>query len=144
MPTFDAAVVVETLDYKFEPFVKAHGTTPEPTDEMIGQFMADMKTVAGEIADLAGVAVEDASDPIAVLRALDDLDPKVFVGTMDKMSELYGKLCQGKPSAAQLGALPLRARLLYFNWLAEQMLSPEAAAGAGNAQVVTLPRSVAG
>lgn len=139
MAGFTAQGVVDALDYDFRPYVNAHGTTPEPTDQQISQFLKDIRdTVKGA----EGKLPEDlpGDDPVALLNALDDLEPDIVVQLMAQMSEAYSKLCSGKPSAQEISDLPMRVRQIFFNWLQTEVMAPEAATGGGNVRALS-PRS---
>jgi hypothetical protein len=41
-------------------------------------------------------------------------------------------------------ALPMRIRTIFYRWLQEEVMSPEAVSGGGNAQVTTLRSAAAG
>lgn len=141
MPQFDAAGVVEGLECKLKPYAEFDGVIPEPTDKQIGEFLARLKKVMKEAQEKLGLKEEvDVTDTEQVAKALDDLDPDEFVAVADEMAALHADLCSGTPSKAQILAVPLRRRLLFFNWLQSEVMSPEAAAPAGNGQVRTLPR----
>jgi hypothetical protein len=144
MPLFDAGVVVESLEYDFtKAGVKAKGTIPEPTDEQIGQFLGGLRELARKASEVGDLEVDD-TDPAAMLGLLNSLDPVKFVEVLSSTSEVYAKLCSDRPTAEQISALPLRVRYKFFGWLQSEVVSPEAGPGAGNAQVVTLPRTAAG
>lgn len=143
MAGFTAQGVVEALDYDFNPYVKAAGTIPEPTDRQIADFLTDMKTVFKEVKDDLPQGI-DLDDSNSVMSALDDLDPEVNIKLSGRMSEVYSKLCSNKPTAKQILDLPPRIRQIFFAWVQSEVMSPEAATGAGNAQVTHLRSGRAG
>ena len=143
MPAFSAESVVEALDYSFLPYTDARGTIREPTDQQIAAFLTGVKKVVKESEDKLPSGV-DPADPSSVMAALDDLDPEDMVSLMGKMAALYGDLCSGDPSKAQILALPMRVRQQFFLWLQTEVMSPEAGPGAGKARVTQLPRAAAG
>ena len=143
MPRFDAATVVEALEWTFEPFVKkAHGVIKEPTDDQITRYLNDMKKMVEEVRVKVPHAT-DSTDPVDLMGALDDLDPESVQVLTEKMAGIYAQLCSGDPSREQILALPPRRRTMFYGWLQQEVMSPEAAPAAGNAQVKTL-RSAAG
>lgn len=143
MPGFVAEGVVEALDYDFRPYSKAHGTIPEPTDAQIAEFLRGIKKVFKEAEkDLPDNL--DMDDPVALLKAIDDLDPAVQVKAMADMTGVYAELCSGTPSAGQITELPMRVRSIFFNWLQSEVMAPEAATGGGPAQVKPLRTARAG
>jgi hypothetical protein len=151
VPGFVAKGVVEPLDYDFAPYSSASGTIKEPSDEQIGQFLEDMKKFYGSLAseqasfdDLARGDDGGRPDPARILEALNDLDLGGMIGKIGEMASAYSKLCSGRPTAAQIQSLPLRVRAHFFAWLQGEVVNPEAAPGAGKAQVVTLRTEKAG
>lgn len=150
MPKFDAGSVVEPLEYDFTtvrgyPHERAKGTIKEPTDEMITQFIGrlrDMMKQAGSIAE--NVAEMDMSNPTAFFQQLDTFDPDQLLAVFSGMAEAYGELCSNQPSAQEIADLPLRVRVRFFAWLQEEVVSPEAGAGAGIAAVTPLRSAAAG
>lgn len=143
MAGFDAGHVVNPLDYDFRPFEKAKGVIKEPTDDQITEFLSGMKKVFDDVkGDLPEGAVPD--DPVAMLAAMDGLEPDIIKKALGQMSQVYAELCSGKPSAAEIQALPLRIRSKFFEWLAGEVMSPEAVPGAGTRPVSTLPHAAAG
>lgn len=145
MPAFSAENVVEPLAWDFAPYVNAKGTIPEPTDRQIAEFLSGIKRVVKEAeADADLPQNVDATDPAAVLSALDALDPEKTVEAAGKMGAVYAGLCSGTPSAEQIMALPMRVRTIFFSWLQDEVMNPEAVAPAGNGQVRSLPVGRAG
>ena len=153
MPQFDASGIVEGLECKLKPYAEFDGVIPEPTDKQIGEFLSGLKRIMAEAKEKLGREEEiDLTDTGQVAKALDDLDPDEFVKVCDDMAGLHAALCgeraepdgtvvvPGKPSKAQILAVPLRRRLLFYNWLQGEVMSPEAAAPAGNGRLATLPR----
>jgi hypothetical protein len=141
MPQFDASGVVEGLECKLKPYADFDGLIPEPTDQQIGEFLAGLKKVMKEARDKLGLAEEiDVTDTEAMAKALDELDPEEFVRVADEMAGLHAALCSDTPSKAQILAVPMRRRMLFFNWLQSEVMNPEAATPGGNAQVASLPR----
>ena len=136
MPSFDAGSVADPLHVKLKPHADFDDTITEPTDEMIGAFMAGVKNLfadAGEALGLSGNVGPDSS-PDELQAAFGDLDPDSFVQVMKDMAALHSALCSGRPTTEQLLALPLRKRLLFYGWLQSEVMSPEAETPAGNGQ----------
>jgi hypothetical protein len=143
MPKFEAAGVVEALDFDLRPYVDAHGTIPEPSDRQVAEFMNGMKKVVKEQQDHIPAGV-DPNDPAQLLQALNDLDPETVIKLMAEMSGVYAKVCSGTPTKTQIQGLPIRVRQIFFGWLQSELLNPEAAPGAGNGAATTPPLAVAG
>ena len=147
MPQFDAETIVEPITIKLEPYVKGFGWTAvdEPSDKQIGKFLKGLKEVMSDAQKAMGTSEGiDPSDVDQTLKALDSLEPEKFVEFAERMADLHADLCSGTPSKTQLLAVPLRRRMLLFNWLQGEVLNPEAASGAGNGQVRVLPSRAAG
>lgn len=141
MPQFDASGVVEGLECRLLPYADFDGVIPEPSDKQVGEYLAALQKALAESREKREARGDvDTSDPEAVARALEELDPEDFARTAGKMAAIYSALCSGTPSAEQILALPRRPRLVFYNWLQNEVLNPEAATPAGNAQVRTLPR----
>ena len=140
---FNAATVVEDLDWTFEPYVKgAKGKIAEPNDSQISTFLREFKAIVAEVRAKVPTVAEDA-DAVDLMAALDDLDPDTIDELTGQMAGLYAALCSAEPSREQILALPPRRRGMFYGWLQQEVMSPEAAPAAGNAQVTTL-RSAAG
>jgi hypothetical protein len=149
MAGFNAATVVEALDYTFEPYVPGcHGTIKEPSDEQIAEFLDGMKALFAEGSQKGLKELEpDAQgnpDPESLLAGLDALSSSDTLAMMKKMNAVFSALCSGKPTALQIGKLPLRRRAAFFAWLQREVVSPEAGTGAGNGQLIRLPSAAAG
>lgn len=144
MPGFNAATVVEPLDWSFEPFVKgAKGTIKEPNDDQIAQFLTDVKTFTAKFKDMVPEDI-DGDDPAQLIAALNDLDPQIVKTVNGEAADVFAALCSGTPSAAVILEVPPRIRNMFFVWLQQEVMSPEAVPGGGSAQVVTLQPSAAG
>lgn len=145
MPKFDASAVYSALDYDFSAAgVDAKGRVPEPTDAMIGKFLAGLKALVKEIQDSAKLGEVDTDNPLAVLEALNSLDPETFVDALNKMADHYAELTRGQPSKEVLLQLPLRVRQAFYAWIQTEVINPEAGSGATNQQGKTQLSAVAG
>lgn len=151
MPKFDAGAVVEPLDYDFTtikgyPHKRARGTIPEPSDEQIANLLAALREQAATAGKMVepGNEAQDFSDPTAFLHQLDNFDPAVFTELYAKVGRAYADLCSGQPSYEEIMSLPMRVRNRFFAWVMEEVVSPEAGTGAGNAAVIPLRTPVAG
>jgi hypothetical protein len=140
---FKAEGVVEALDYDLKPYVNAAGTIPEPTDTQIAEFLTGIKAVFKE-AEKDLPTDLDTEDPGVLLGAIDALDPTAQIKAMGEMAKVYAGLCSNTPSAEEITQLPMRVRTIFFNWLQQEVMAPEAATGGGNAQVSTLRTARAG
>jgi hypothetical protein len=144
MAAFNAGTVVEALDWTFEPFVPgAKGVVKEPNDAQITQYLRDLKAIAAEIKAKVPDA-PDGNDPADLMSSLDALDPEGISELTGKMAGIVAALCSGDPSKETILALPPRRRVMFFGWLQQEVMSPEAAPGGGSAQVRTLRSAAAG
>ena len=136
MAGFDAGSVVEPLSYTFRPHVEAAGTIREPDDKQIAAFLTGLKEIGAEFRDKIPEDV-DTGNPAEILAAIEDLDTSVVLQVNAKLAGLYADLCSGAPSRSQVLALPPRIRTIFFSWLQQEVLSPEAVPGGGSTQQPT-------
>lgn len=145
MPKFDAKEIYSALDYDFTAAgVKDKGTVPEPTDAMIGKFLAGLKVIVSEVREAAKLEDVDTDDPMAVLEALNSLDADMFVDQLHKLAAHYAELTRGQPSLETLLALPLRVRQGFYAWIQTEVINPEAGSGASSQPEKTRLSAVAG
>lgn len=144
MPGFNAGSVVEPLDYDFNPYIKAEGVIKEPTDKQIGGLLASIKDLGKKITADAGIDGLNTEDPFAVMLALENLDPDVFVTVMGDMAATFSELCSGHPTKTQILGLPLRVRMGFYTWLMSEVINPEASTGAGSGATPTPMPAAAG
>lgn len=144
MAGFNAAAVVEPLEYTLRPHVDKAGIIREPTDRQIADYLAGFKKLIkdfrGQMPD--GLVAGGTSDIAAILTAVEDLDPEVILKFNAETAALFADLCSGDPSKDDILALPPRIRAMFLAWVQREVMSPEAAPGGGSGQVKTL-RSVA-
>lgn len=143
MAGFDAGLVVSPLDFSFEPYTKVKGRVPEPNDQQIADFMNAIKVVMTAAQKELNVEV-DATDPVAMMKAVEGFDPAKVIKMLSDMADAYAALCSNKPSADQLLAVPLRVRAAFYAWIQNEVVNPEAGPGAGTASVIPLKREAAG
>jgi len=144
VPGFNAATVVEPLDWTFEPYVPgAKGVIKEPGDKQITAYLKGLKQLTADVQAKVPTVEADA-DPVDLMTAIDDLDPEIVAEMTEKMAAICADLCSGDPSKETILALPPRRRIMFYGWLQAEVMNPEAAPGAGNAQVTTLRSAVAG
>jgi hypothetical protein len=157
MPAFDAGSVVEPLAWKFRPFLEAAGTIAEPTDEQIVTFLTDVKALVARLHEKAreraateagepgtDLALPGGRDPADLVDAIEELDPSVVGEFHQELAGIFAALCSGEPGKETLLRLPMRIRVLFYSWLREQVMNPEAVPGGGSAQVTTLRPAAAG
>jgi hypothetical protein len=144
MAGFDAGTVVEPLDYKFEAFAPGcNGRISEPTDDQIVKFLTDIKELVTRLHKEAEASVA-SRDPADLVDAIEELDPSVVGEFHQELAGIFAGLCSDTPSREAILRLPMRVRVVFYGWLREQVMNPEAAPGAGNAQVTTLRSAAAG
>jgi hypothetical protein len=154
---FNAATVVEALEWTFEPMLKAKGVIAEPTDDQIVKFLTDVKALVARLQEKArqraaggaaepgtDLAVPAGRDPADLVDAIEELDPSVVGEFHQELAGIFAELCSGDPGKETLLKLPMRIRVVFYGWLREQVMNPEAAPGGGNAQVTTLRSAAAG
>lgn len=140
---FDAATVVEPLDWDFTKFDAGQGIVPEPADRAIDQFFKDLTAAQKKIMEKAGLPWGKDVTPERLLVAIADLPEESTVGIADYMAELnkvFAKLCKQQPSAAQLAKLPLRIRLRFFVWLVRELRPEDFGAASMRAPVIPINR----
>ena len=119
------ATQVEGLDYDLRPYVDAHGTVPEPSDDLVEAFYYGLANVLKEALGeerLEGVNIRNA-DELAPLMA--DLSREDYKATRVTLLDLYANLCDGRPSRDELEALPYRVRQAFYGAV-QEWLRPEA------------------
>jgi len=150
MATFDAAAIVEPLNWTFAAFVPgAEGCITEPDDKQIARFWADLRKLtadtarhAEELSRAHADARTDGGDEHQDRTAADEDDVEAAVELHRRTAEIYSALCSGSPSEKEILSLPMRIRIPFYTWLRKEVMDPEAVAGGGKAQVANL-RSVA-
>lgn len=145
MAGFDAASVVEPLDYTLRPHVDKAGTIREPNDRQIADYLAGYQQMIRDYRDrLPDELVAGGGNPDvgAVLDAATELDTELVIKLNADVAALVAGLCSNDPSKDDILGLPPRIRSMFCAWVQKEVMSPEAVPGGGNAQVKTL-RSVA-
>lgn len=136
---FNAGEVVKPLDWDFTAFEAGKGTVPEPSDRDIERLFQDLSKVSREVMGIAGLgeAAENA-DPERVMQAMADMPEELGISKLVAgFTKAFAKLCKDQPTAIQLNKLPMRVRMRFYMWLAEE-LRPEAV-GAGSMPPLQLP-----
>jgi hypothetical protein len=145
LAAFDSGKVVEALDYSFEKHLgKGHkGTVREPNDRQIGDYLTAVKKLIESYKEKIPTDV-DTSNPAELVLALDSLNPEEVIDFNEKMAGIYAALCSGEPSRDELLGLPMRIRTVFYGWLQQEVMSPEAVPAGGNSPVTTLRSAAAG
>lgn len=165
MATFNAASILEPLDYDFtslagEPnniseLADARGTTPEPSSPQVQAFFqasarevqrvqreARKALADAEAAEASGEPVPEPTD--AELAAQDKAEEKRAEASRRRQAAMVSKLCSGNPSAEILMKLPHRMASAYGEWLVGEINDPEAVTGAGRPPLAIVRSPVAG
>jgi hypothetical protein len=144
MAKFDASKVVEPLDYDLRPHYDKYGTIAEPRDQQIADYISDVKKLVKNIKEKLpdGMDVAGTADVTELFNAVDDLDPEVVMEFHREMAGVFSALCSGTPSKEDILAIPIRIRVMFYGWIQQEVMSPEAVSGGGT--VVTMPRAAAG
>lgn len=169
MPAFNAASVVEPLDYAFdtcdgqhegscwrgsekEPrpakctvFVPGcHGTVREPNDRQVADYLAGYQKLLREYRGQLPDAIVAGGNPdiSAVMDAAAELDPEIILRLNTDVAALIAALCSNEPSKDDILGLPPRIRAMFCGWVQKEAMSPEAVKPAGSGQARNL-RSVA-
>jgi hypothetical protein len=134
--TFDSGSY-GTLRYDFKKFGGVQGIIPDPSDQMIQDFMVGMRDTAKEF-QKGSVDVDNLSDA-EIAELMDDDSNMRIVDAQDAIAELTATLCSNSPDKAAILALPFRVRQGFLRWLQGKLLDPEAeAAGTTPARVTRI------
>lgn len=145
MAGFDANAVVEPLDYTLRPHVDKAGTIREPNDRQIADYLAGYQQMIRDYrGQLPDELVAGSPDIGAVLDATTELDTEIVLKLNAEVAALVAGLCSNDPSKDDILGLPPRIRGMFCAWVQKEVMSPEAAPGAGKAQVRTLRSAAAG
>jgi len=150
---FDAGSVVEPLTWNFaslkdpagKPYVDKSGVVREPTDRQLADYLAGIKKLIKEFrGKLPDDLMTGTATPAELTSAVDDLDPETVTQFHAGLAAVVADLCSGTPSKDDLLGLPIRIRSVFYTWLQQEVMAPEAAPGGGNAQVRNLRSAAAG
>lgn len=126
--TFDAGTY-GSLRYDFKAYGGVQGRIPDPSDEMLEQFMRRLREIAKEFGDdeleteqLDEMTAEQINEILAEDKNLE------IAEAQKAMCDAVAELCQGSPDAAAMLALPFRVRQGFMQWLQRKLLSGEASA----------------
>lgn len=137
---FDAGTVVAPLDWNFEKYNAGKGTVPEPSDKDIDKLFKDLSKVSQQILVAAGITDAVNASPGAVMQTLAETSGDLGVEKIvTGFTKAFATLCKGQPTAIQLNKLPMRVRMKFYMWLADE-LRPETG-GAGSMPRLQLPEN---
>jgi hypothetical protein len=131
MPSFDAAVEIEDLDYDFSKFTvgvnaeladQARGIIPEPSGDQIKAFREVMLKVypTKEEPDSTGV-IRTVLDTEAIRKRTKDTDQALEI----EVQRGLAKMCSEKPSYELISAMPWRVQQAFFGFIYGVFFNPE-------------------
>lgn len=121
--TFDSGEY-GTLRYDFKKFGGIQGMIPDPSDELIEQYMRGMRDLAKEFSH-EGIDTDNLS--AAEIQDLMEDDANLQIAAAQRrVAEITAELCQGSPTQEQILALPFRVRQGFLRWLQTRLMDPEA------------------
>lgn len=165
---FKAEEAVPALEWDFRPYVDAHGTTPEPSNDAINRYVtkwrqhmeAASKTLQAQLDQQeerdkklteeelqaqrekwAGLSWEDG---VAILEQEDGDQTERALELVRRIAAEVERLSSGCPTAAQVMELPGRVRAKYLGWLLGQLTNPEASAAGTSSSPSLVPGGVGG
>jgi hypothetical protein len=151
MAGFTAAGIVEPLEYDFTAipgFAELRGTIKEPSQAQVSTYLKaareEVKRLTESVNSAGGGDAFGGTGVAAVLADMSFRAESLGPEALKRQAQFISALCSGSPSAAQLQKIPHRFMVAFVQWLSKEVLDPEAAAGAGNGQVLSLPSAVAG
>lgn len=118
---FDAGKVVEALDWDLRPYVDAHGTVPEPSDDQI-------RTMNTRMRDLTLAVTGDDFDPDdrqAAMRAFGKLTAEQLEKMNEDQLDAVAVITGDSPSRDTLAETPPRVRAKFVQWLMNELNNPE-------------------
>lgn len=147
---FNAAAVVEPLDYDFNPYANIKGTITEPSDAAVNRFLKrwwkmteevqrlamarviEQTTGAAptddELKELAAKAPKTVGEALDAMTALDGQDENgKSDGELlaDRMCTLIEELSAGSLKTDQLLQVPYRPRAAFIGWLVGELVNQE-------------------
>jgi hypothetical protein len=137
---FNAESIVEPMEFTLRPFADVSGVIPEPTKVQVQEFLNARAREGERLRKAFADVPEDEDFETRMAR----LSPEMAADVLQRSAEIHSALCSGTPSAGDLVKLPHRQFDAFTEWLAKEVLDPEAWTGAGNAQVINLPSAAAG
>lgn len=144
MSTFNAAEVVEPLDYDFGRHADAKGTITDPSPGRVAEFgralLQHQQRVNALAPELAADA--DTGDRLTALAELSESMEKA--GAAREEAEIYAALCSGAPSADDIMSLPYRLRESFYAWLRDEITPNGATGNAGSAAAAAMFLAAAG
>lgn len=144
MAVFNAGAVGEQVTYDFTAFITGcQGAIKEPTDLQLESFGRAAMAEENRFRKLVPELPDDANADQIMAQA-DAISIEESLTYLQNMAAIYSALCSGQPSAEQLMELPRRVRREFYAFLRDEVVNPEAGAGAGNGQASSQTSSAAG
>lgn len=123
---FNAGQVVESLDFDFRPYVNAHGTIAEPTDDQVRKMNLALRD-----ATLAVTGQDvDPEDRAAMARAFGKLTDEQLRAMEAANVAAIAIVTGTAPAAGDLDGLPFRIKREFIKWLIRELNDPEGSATA--------------
>lgn len=123
---FVAEEVVEPLDYDFSFFGGPKGTSPEPTDGQVSDFLSNIRKIMSE----AGYTVADGK--LSIQNALAMAEENKAEELFEALIQAFSDVCSNQPTAEEIAALPSRIKRHYMGWLLGQLMSPKSPSSGGD------------
>jgi hypothetical protein len=119
---FNAATVVEKMDWDFTAFGGEKGTIPEPSQDAVEAYQKEVTEAVKDIQGLPGAQSDFTMEELnALMSSMGEVD---FHKIASDVKDAIAKLCQNQPSREQLDLLPYRIFQAFQQWLQAE-LSPE-------------------
>lgn len=148
MAGFNAEGIVAPLEYTLKPYVDESGVIQEPSSAQVRAYITaaqkEIKRLSAKAPDIDPETGGLAAGVTAVLEAMAFRAESYAPDALERQAKMLSALCSGTPSVESLLKLPHRIMLAFASWASGEVLDPEAAAGATNGQVLTLPSAAAG
>lgn len=159
---FKATEQVDPLDYDFRPYLddtdiprnRHAGTVPEPTENMINEFIHKWQLTIREITRLRltsstksedDMTEQELADHRAEQEEIEDTLPRTVGEALstvrdstvdledsnaitDELATLTATVCQDQPNKDTIQALPGRIRAAFYGWIVGELANPEPAA----------------
>lgn len=101
---------------------QAHGSTPEPSSHAVRRMQARQREALGMAPDTSQEEVN---------RALASKTEDEWRELDDEFTDMISEVCAGRPSRAELVALPYRVRESFYGWILGELNNPTDGTSAG-------------
>lgn len=120
MAKFDVSEHTEKLEFDFSAFDGPAGVIPEPSDQQI----IDFTKVIDLVQEKAGTTTKDDGDGGGRRRLIAETMAS-NVELLHLMTDAVAEVCTNIPTSEEITKLPFRVRMLFLNWVMDELLSPE-------------------